>query len=93
MNKSQLRILRYTVTAKELPHVFPISNGLHTDGRTVFALAVLKIGLTLSDQPAELAGILTGALLLAVLMVEAVARKLSARPGRISSANVKVTQT
>jgi ribose/xylose/arabinose/galactoside ABC-type transport system permease subunit len=45
----------------------------------VFILAILKIGLTLSDQPSELAGILTGALLLAVLIIEALARKISAR--------------
>jgi len=73
--------------------IFGGTGAIHSTLLGVFALAVLKIGLTLSDQPAELAGILTGALLLAVLMVEAVARKLSARPGRISSANVKVTQT
>src|SRR6266700_3440110 len=40
----------------------------------VFVLAVLKIGLTLSDQPSELAGILTGALLLTVLAGEALAK-------------------
>jgi ribose/xylose/arabinose/galactoside ABC-type transport system permease subunit len=45
----------------------------------VFILATLKIGLTLSDQPSELAGILTGALLLAVLIIEALVRKISAR--------------
>ncbi|HVV01991.1 MAG TPA: ABC transporter permease [Verrucomicrobiae bacterium] len=45
----------------------------------VFALAVLKIGLTLSDQPSELAGILTGGLLLVVLISEAVLKKISAR--------------
>ncbi len=44
----------------------------------VFVLAVLKIGLTLSDQPSELAGILTGALLLAVLAGEALAKRISA---------------
>jgi ribose/xylose/arabinose/galactoside ABC-type transport system permease subunit len=40
-------------------------------------LAVLKNGLTLSDMPSELAGILTGALLLSVLAGEALAKKLS----------------
>lgn len=48
----------------------------------VFALAVLKNGLTLSDQPSELAGILTGALLLLVLVAEAVVKKYSARHPR-----------
>jgi len=50
----------------------------------VATLAVLKNGLMLSDQPAELAGILTGALLLAVLAGEALLKKFSAR--RIRSA-------
>jgi len=59
----------------------------------VAVLAVLKIGLTLSDQPSELAGILTGALLLAVLAGEAVIKKLSARRARIGSATVSATNT
>jgi rhamnose transport system permease protein len=42
----------------------------------VVVLAVLRNGLILSDQPSELAGILTGALLLGVLIVEAVLKKL-----------------
>lgn len=45
----------------------------------VATLAVLKNGLQLSDQPGELAGILTGALLLAVLAGEAVLKRFSAR--------------
>ena len=45
----------------------------------VATLAVLKNGLQLSDQPSELAGILTGALLLAVLAGEAAFKKFSAR--------------
>lgn len=45
----------------------------------VATLAVLKNGLQLSDQPAELAGILTGALLLLVLAAEAAVKKFSAR--------------
>ncbi len=48
----------------------------------VAVLAVLKIGLTLSDQPGELAGILTGGLLLFVLAVEALAKKISLRRAR-----------
>ena len=43
----------------------------------VAVLSVLKIGLTLSDQPSELAGILTGALLLFVLAGEVGLKKLS----------------
>ena len=52
----------------------------------VVVLAVLKIGLTLSDQPSELAGILTGVLLIVVLAGEAVARIFSARLGRVKIA-------
>lgn len=55
----------------------------------VAVLAILKNGLTLSDQPSELAGILTGGLLLAVLAGEALL--ISARRGRPDSATVKVT--
>src|SRR5213078_3271846 len=43
------------------------------------ALAVLNNGLFLSDQPSELANILTGVLLLAVLAGEALMKKLSMR--------------
>jgi rhamnose transport system permease protein len=57
----------------------------------VAVLAVLKNGLTLSDQPSELAGILTGALLLAVLAGEALIKKISARRSRAGSATVKAT--
>jgi rhamnose transport system permease protein len=45
----------------------------------VGVLAVLKVGLTLSDMPGELAGILTGGLLLGVLSAEALLRRFSAR--------------
>lgn len=48
-------------------------------------LAVLKNGLTLSDLPSELAGILTGALLLSVLVGEALVKKLSVRRARRQS--------
>ena len=54
----------------------------------IATLAVLKNGLTLSDQPSELAGILTGALLLAVLAGEALLKKFSAR--RAHSANLSL---
>src|SRR5262245_3105253 len=73
--------------------IFGGTGAIHSTLLGVFALAVLKIGLTLSDQPAELAGILTGALLLAVLMTEAIGKKLSARPARALSATVNETQT
>ena len=48
------------------------------------AIAVLKNGLTLSDHPSELAGILTGVLLLAVLAGEAVLARWSHRRRRRS---------
>jgi rhamnose transport system permease protein len=48
----------------------------------VSMLAVLKNGLTLSDQPSELAGILTGAMLLAVLTGEAALKKVFTRRRR-----------
>jgi ribose/xylose/arabinose/galactoside ABC-type transport system permease subunit len=49
----------------------------------VAILAVLKTGLTLSDLPGELAGILTGGLLLTVLAGEALIKKLSTRRSRL----------
>jgi rhamnose transport system permease protein len=55
----------------------------------VAVLTVLKIGLTLSDQPSELAGILTGVLLLTVLAGEVLIKSLSARRARALSATVK----
>jgi rhamnose transport system permease protein len=59
----------------------------------VAVLAVLKIGLTLSDQPSELAGILTGALLLTVLAGEALIKNISARRAAAPSATVKAVHT
>ena len=59
----------------------------------VAVLSVLKIGLTLSDQPSELAGILTGALLLAVLTGEVAIKKLSAWRARARSATVSSPTT
>jgi rhamnose transport system permease protein len=52
----------------------------------VVVLAVLRIGLILSDQPSELAGILTGGLLLAVLVGETLANLFSARLARVKIA-------
>jgi len=54
----------------------------------VLVLATMKTGLTLSDQPSELAGILSGALLLFVLSGEALVRKVSARRAIYYSASV-----
>ena len=61
----------------------------------VASLAVLKNGLTLSDQPSELAGILTGALLLAVLTGHAALKKFSMRRRRsaILAANEATSST
>jgi rhamnose transport system permease protein len=71
--------------------IFGGTGSIHNTLQGVVALAVLKIGLTLSDQPSELAGILSGVLLLVVLAAEAVATKLSARPARVSSATKSST--
>jgi rhamnose transport system permease protein len=51
--------------------IFGGTGSVHGTLLGVLVLAVLKIGFTLSDQPSELAGIITGALLLAVLAAEA----------------------
>lgn len=58
----------------------------------VATLAVLKNGLQLSDQPSELAGILTGALLLAVLAGAAAARKFSAWRSRLATVSSEASQ-
>jgi rhamnose transport system permease protein len=48
----------------------------------LFSIVLLQNGLRLSGQPAELAGILTGVLLIATIMVDLVSRR--ARPGTTS---------
>jgi len=71
--------------------IFGGTGSVHGTLLGVLVLVVLKIGLTLSDQPSELAGILTGALLLTVLAGEALAKKISARRSVPYSASVKPT--
>ncbi|HEY0460451.1 MAG TPA: substrate-binding domain-containing protein [Pyrinomonadaceae bacterium] len=46
----------------------------------LFAIVVLQNGLRLSGQPAELAGILTGALLVATILIDRLSRRSEARP-------------
>ena len=57
----------------------------------VAVLSVLKIGLTLSDQPSELAGILTGALLLVVLTGEVGLKKFSTWRAHARQAKLKTS--
>jgi len=59
--------------------IFGGTGSVHGSLLGVIVLAVLKIGLTLSDQPSELAGILTGVLLLVVLSSEALAKTIAGR--------------
>lgn len=59
----------------------------------VLTLAVLRNGLQLSDQPSELAGILTGGLLLVVLAGEALMKKFSARRARSTILSAKPNST
>jgi rhamnose transport system substrate-binding protein len=53
----------------------------------LFSIVLLQNGLRLSGQPAELAGILTGVLLIATIMVDLWSRR--ARPGTASTLNAK----
>jgi rhamnose transport system permease protein len=62
--------------------IFGGTGTVHGSLLGVAVLATLKRGLTLSDQPAELAGILTGGLLLGALAIEALIKKLSMRRAR-----------
>jgi rhamnose transport system substrate-binding protein len=60
-----------------------IFGGRGTIGGTLlglFAVAVLGNGLRLSDQPAELAGILVGVLLLSAITVSRIRERKETRP-------------
>ena len=59
--------------------IFGGTGSIHGTLLGVAVISVLKIGLTLSDQPSELAGILTGGLLLSVLAGEAVLKRIVQR--------------
>ncbi len=48
----------------------------------LFAIVVLQNGLRLSGQPAELAGILTGVLLIATILLDRLSRQTAAKPRR-----------
>lgn len=48
----------------------------------LFAIVVLQNGLRLSGQPAELAGILTGVLLIATILLDRISRQTAAKPRR-----------
>jgi rhamnose transport system permease protein len=65
--------------------IFGGTGSIHGTLLGVLVLAVLKIGLTLSDLPSELAGILTGGLLLAVLTGEALLKKVSTRRAQVDA--------
>ena len=51
----------------------------------LFAIAILQNGLRLSGQPAELAGILTGALLIATILIDRAAQRRRARSATVST--------
>ena len=76
---TQYELLAITAVVLGGTSIFGGIGTVHGTLLGVAALAVLKNGLQLSDQPGELAGILTGALLLAVLAGEAMLRKFSAK--------------
>jgi rhamnose transport system permease protein len=59
--------------------IFGGTGSVHGTLLGLAVLAILRNGLFLADQPQELSGILTGALLLTVLLAEALVKKLGAR--------------
>ena len=57
----------------------------------LFAIVILQNGLRLSSQPAELAGILTGVLLVATILADRVSARIKSRSGiQIDSQEIKV---
>src|SRR5439155_8496728 len=68
--------------------IFGGTGSVHGTLLGVVVLVILKIGLTLSDQPSELAGILTGGLLLGVLVSEVLIKIISARRALARSATL-----
>jgi rhamnose transport system substrate-binding protein len=52
----------------------------------LFAIVILQNGLRLSGQPAELAGILTGVLLVATILIDRLSRRSEAKPHAIGAA-------
>ncbi|HZM88693.1 MAG TPA: substrate-binding domain-containing protein [Blastocatellia bacterium] len=57
----------------------------------LFAIVILQNGLRLSSQPAELAGILTGVLLVATILADRVSARVKSRSGiQIDSQEIKV---
>jgi rhamnose transport system substrate-binding protein len=50
----------------------------------LFAIVILQNGLRLSGQPAELAGILTGVLLVATILIDRVSRRSEAKPQTVA---------
>ena len=55
----------------------------------LFAIVILQNGLRLSGQPAELAGILTGALLIATILLDGLAKRRMASPRAVAQLNIE----
>jgi rhamnose transport system permease protein len=51
----------------------------------LFAIIILQNGLRLSGQPAELAGILTGALLVATILLDRLSKRTRTQPARVNA--------
>jgi rhamnose transport system permease protein len=61
--------------------IFGGTGSIHGTLLGMAVLLILRDGISLSDWPAELSGILTGVLLLAVLSAEIVAKRFQRSPG------------